>query len=108
MQPLRTADLFRRTDHGRCAPLLPVGVVLIAGGCALSGLADSLWTMAIWSGVMGLGHLCFVIGAQSRTLLRELYHHMLKSHHRELSGASERADEARSTHLVREQDLLAF
>jgi MFS family permease len=57
--------LGRRTDHGRCAPLLPVGVVLIAGGCVLSGLAGSLWAMAIWSGVMGLGHLCFVIGAQS-------------------------------------------
>ncbi|WP_217207424.1 MFS transporter [Streptomyces sp. AC550_RSS872] len=57
--------LGRRTDHGRCAPLLPVGVVLISGGCALSGLADSLGAMAIWSGVMGLGHLCFVIGAQS-------------------------------------------
>ncbi|WP_369198100.1 MFS transporter [Streptomyces djakartensis] len=57
--------LGRRTDHGRCAPLLPFGVVLIAGGCALSGVAGSLWTMALWSGVMGLGHLCFVIGAQS-------------------------------------------
>jgi MFS family permease len=57
--------LGRRTDHGRCAPLLPVGVVLIAGGCALSGIAGSLWTMAVWSGVMGLGHLCFVIGSQS-------------------------------------------
>jgi MFS family permease len=57
--------LGRRTDHGRCAPLLPVGVVLIAGGCALSGLVNSLWAMALWSGVMGLGHLCFVIGAQS-------------------------------------------
>ncbi|NEB77183.1 MFS transporter, partial [Streptomyces sp. SID14478] len=57
--------LGRRTDHGRCAPLLPVGVVLIAGGCALSGLAGSLVAMAAWSGVMGLGHLCFVIGAQS-------------------------------------------
>ncbi|GAA3995429.1 MFS transporter [Streptomyces marokkonensis] len=57
--------LGRRTDHGRCAPLLPVGVVLIAGGCALSGIAESLWAMALWSGVMGLGHLCFVIGAQS-------------------------------------------
>ncbi|WP_210586659.1 MFS transporter [Streptomyces sp. GESEQ-35] len=57
--------LGRRTDHGRCAPLLPVGVVLIAGGCALSGVADSLVTMALWSGVMGLGHLSFVIGAQS-------------------------------------------
>lgn len=57
--------LGRRTDHGRCAPLLPVGVVLISGGCALSGLAGSLGAMAVWSGVMGLGHLCFVIGAQS-------------------------------------------
>ncbi|MFC9129571.1 MFS transporter [Streptomyces sp. NPDC057099] len=57
--------LGRRTDHGRCAPLLPFGVVLISGGCALSGVADSLGTMALWSGVMGLGHLCFVIGSQS-------------------------------------------
>ncbi|MFE4667756.1 MFS transporter [Streptomyces sp. NPDC056716] len=57
--------LGRRTDHGRCAPLLPAGVVLIAAGCALSGLAGSLWAMAVWSGVMGLGHLSFVIGAQS-------------------------------------------
>jgi len=57
--------LGRRTDHGRCAPLLSVGVVLIAAGCALSGVANSLVAMAAWSGVMGLGHLCFVIGAQS-------------------------------------------
>ncbi|GGT41174.1 MFS transporter [Streptomyces kurssanovii] len=57
--------LGRRTDHGRCAPLLYAGVALIAGGCALSGLAGSLPAMAAWSGVMGLGHLCFVIGAQS-------------------------------------------
>ena len=57
--------LFAAVDHGRCAPLLPVGVVLISGGCALSGVAGSLWTMALWSGVMGLGHLCFVIGSQS-------------------------------------------
>jgi MFS family permease len=57
--------LGRRTDHGRCAPLLPIGVVLIAGGCVLSGLANSLEAMAVWSGEMGLGHLSFVIGAQS-------------------------------------------
>ncbi|MFF9220582.1 MFS transporter [Streptomyces viridosporus] len=57
--------LGRRTDHGRCAPLLPAGVVLISGGCALSGLVHSLGAMGLWSGVMGLGHLCFVIGAQS-------------------------------------------
>ncbi|CAM5567010.1 MFS transporter [Streptomyces badius] len=57
--------LGRRTDHGRCAPLLPIGVLLVSGGCALSGLVSSLPAMAAWSGVMGLGHLCFVIGAQS-------------------------------------------
>ncbi|MFK4688954.1 MFS transporter [Streptomyces pristinaespiralis] len=57
--------LGRRTDKGRCVPLLYAGVALIAGGCALSGLAGSLPAMAAWSGVMGLGHLCFVIGAQS-------------------------------------------
>ncbi|MFF8476552.1 MFS transporter [Streptomyces sp. NPDC015414] len=57
--------LGRRTDHGRCAPLLPAGVVLVSGGCVLSGLADSLWATALWSGVMGLGRLGFVIGAQS-------------------------------------------
>ncbi|MFI5755916.1 MFS transporter [Streptomyces sp. NPDC051569] len=57
--------LGRRTDHGRCVPLLAAGVVLISGGCALSGTAGSLTALAAWSGVMGLGHLCFVIGAQS-------------------------------------------
>ncbi len=57
--------LGRRTDHGRCAPLLPIGVVLISGGCAISGVVSSLPAVAAWSGVMGLGHLCFVIGAQS-------------------------------------------
>ncbi|MFE7776740.1 MFS transporter [Streptomyces sp. NPDC057445] len=57
--------LGRRTDHGRCVPLLAAGVVLISSGCALSGLAGSLAAMAVWSGIMGLGHLSFVIGAQS-------------------------------------------
>ncbi|GAA2884256.1 MFS transporter [Streptomyces mexicanus] len=66
--------LGRRTDHGRCAPLLPAGVVLIAGGCALSGVAGSLVAMAVWSGVMGLGHLCFVIGAQSIVARRSAPH----------------------------------
>lgn len=66
--------LGRRTDHGRCAPLLPVGVVLISGGCVLSGLVNSLWATALWSGVMGLGHLCFVIGAQSLVARQSAQH----------------------------------
>ncbi|MFF3752778.1 MFS transporter [Streptomyces sp. NPDC002018] len=57
--------LGRRTDQGRCAPLLVAGVVLISAGCALSGTAGSLTALGVWSAVMGLGHLCFVIGAQS-------------------------------------------
>ncbi|MEU3789715.1 MFS transporter [Streptomyces fructofermentans] len=57
--------LGRRTDHGRCAPLLPAGAALVAGGCAFSGTTGSLAATAAWSGVMGLGHLAFVIGAQS-------------------------------------------
>lgn len=64
--------LGRRTDHGRCTPLLYLGVALIAAGCALSGSADSLTTLAAWSGVMGLGHLAFVIGAQSIVARRSL------------------------------------
>ncbi|MET9554077.1 MFS transporter [Streptomyces sp. NPDC006645] len=57
--------LGRRTDRGRCVPLLAVGAALIGAGCGLSGTAGSLTALAAWSGVMGLGHLCFVIGAQS-------------------------------------------
>ncbi|MFE1437594.1 MFS transporter [Streptomyces sp. NPDC058739] len=71
---IAAVPLGRRTDHGRCAPLLPAGVVLISGGCALSGLAGSLWTMAVWSGVTGLGHLSFVIGAQSLVARRSAPH----------------------------------
>ncbi|WP_187280301.1 MFS transporter [Streptomyces sp. IB2014 016-6] len=57
--------LGRRTDRGRCVPLLAVGAALIGVGCGLSGTAGSLAALAAWSAVMGLGHLCFVIGAQS-------------------------------------------
>lgn len=57
--------LGRRTDRGRCVPLLAVGAALIGVGCGLGGTAGSLAALAAWSGVMGLGHLCFVIGAQS-------------------------------------------
>ncbi len=64
--PLAVAvPLGRRTDRGRCGPLLPLGIVLIAAGCALSGTASSLGALAAWSAVLGLGHLVFVIGAQS-------------------------------------------
>jgi MFS family permease len=80
--------LGRRTDHGRCAPLLPLGVVLISGGCALSGLVGSLWAMALWSGVMGLGHLCFVIGAQSLVARQSAPHEQDRSFGHFTIGAS--------------------
>ncbi len=64
--PLAAAvPLGRRTDRARCGPLLPVGVALIAAGCALAGTAPSLPLLAAWSALLGLGHLVFVIGAQS-------------------------------------------
>jgi MFS family permease len=64
--PLAVAvPLGRRTDKGRCGPLLPAGIALIAVGCAMSGTAPSLVALAGWSALLGLGHLVYVIGAQS-------------------------------------------
>ncbi|WP_254666167.1 MFS transporter [Streptomyces sp. WMMB 322] len=57
--------LGRRTDRQRCGPLLPAGVALVAAGCALAGTAPSLVLLAAWSALLGLGHLVFMIGAQS-------------------------------------------
>jgi MFS family permease len=57
--------LGRRTDRGRCGPLLPAGIALITAGGALSGTAHSLVALAGFSALLGLGHLVFVIGAQS-------------------------------------------
>jgi MFS family permease len=64
--PLAVAvPLGRRTDRRRCGPLLPAGAALIAVGCALAGTAPTLVLLAVWSALLGLGHLVFMIGAQS-------------------------------------------
>ncbi|MCH6159474.1 MFS transporter [Streptomyces marispadix] len=64
--PLAVAvPLGRRTDRRRCGPLLPAGAALIAAGCALAGTAPTLVLLAVWSALLGLGHLVFMIGAQS-------------------------------------------
>jgi hypothetical protein len=57
--------LGRRTDHGRCAPAAARRRGPDLRRLRAQRTANSLWAMAMWSGVMGLGHLCFVIGAQS-------------------------------------------
>lgn len=62
---LVAVPLGRHTDRGRCAPLLVLGILLTAAGCVLSATARGLGALAGWSAVMGLGHLAFVIGAQS-------------------------------------------
>jgi MFS family permease len=64
--PLAVAvPLGRRTDRRRCGPLLPAGAALVAAGCVLAAMAPSLVLLAAWSALLGLGHLVFMIGAQS-------------------------------------------
>lgn len=64
--PLAVAvPLGRRTDTRRCAPLLPAGAALIAAGCVLAATAPSLVLLGAWSTLLGLGHLVYMIGAQS-------------------------------------------
>lgn len=57
--------LGRRTDTRRCAPLLPAGAAVIAAGCVLAATAPSLVLLGAWSTLLGLGHLVYMIGAQS-------------------------------------------
>ncbi|NLU76453.1 MFS transporter [Streptomyces sp. HNM0575] len=57
--------LGRHTDSRRCGPLLPAGAAFIAAGAALAGTASTLVRLAVWSALLGLGHLVFMIGAQS-------------------------------------------
>ncbi|WP_314173098.1 MFS transporter [Streptomyces winkii] len=57
--------LGRRTDRRSCGPLLPIGAALLLAGSVLAGTAPSLVLLAAWSALLGLGHLVFMIGAQS-------------------------------------------
>lgn len=64
--PLAVAvPLGRHTDRRRCGPLLPAGAALMGAGCVLAGTASSLTLLSAWSAVLGLGHLVFMVGAQS-------------------------------------------
>jgi MFS family permease len=45
--------------------LVSAGAVLLAAGSALLGVAPSLGALALWSAVLGLGHLSFMVGGQT-------------------------------------------
>jgi MFS family permease len=57
--------LGRLADRWRPAPLVSAGAVLLAAGSALLGVAPSLGALALWSAVLGLGHLAFMVGGQT-------------------------------------------
>ncbi len=57
--------LGRLADRWRPAPVLAVGVLLLAVGNVLLGLATSVAGLALWSVVLGLGHLAFMVGGQT-------------------------------------------
>jgi MFS family permease len=57
--------LGRLADRWRPAPLVSAGAVLLAAGSALLGVAPSLGALALWSAVLGLGHLSFMVGGQT-------------------------------------------
>lgn len=57
--------LGRLADRWRPAPLVSAGAVLLAAGSALLGVAPSLAALGVWSAVLGLGHLSFMVGAQT-------------------------------------------
>ena len=57
--------LDRLADRRRPAPLVSAGAVLLAAGSALLGAAPSLGALAVWSAVLGLGHLSFMVGGQT-------------------------------------------
>ena len=62
---LAALPLGRLADRWRSAPLVAAGAVLLAAGSALLGIAPSLGALAVWSAVLGLGHLAFMVGGQT-------------------------------------------
>jgi MFS family permease len=64
--PLLVAvPLGRVTDRRRPVGMLAAGVVLLAASYLLLGLAGSLAELALWSALLGLGHLALILAAQS-------------------------------------------
>ena len=62
---LAALPLGRLADRWRPAPLVSAGAVLLAASSALLGMAPSLGALAVWSAVLGLGHLSFMVGGQT-------------------------------------------
>jgi MFS family permease len=62
---LAALPLGRLADRWRPAPLVSAGAVLLAASSALLGVAPSLGALAVWSVMLGLGHLSFMVGGQT-------------------------------------------
>jgi MFS family permease len=57
--------LGRVADRRRPVGMLAAGVVVLAASYLLLGLAGSLAELALWSALLGLGHLALILAAQS-------------------------------------------
>jgi MFS family permease len=57
--------LGRVADRRRPVGMLAAGVAILAASFLLLGLAGSLAELALWSALLGLGHLALILAAQS-------------------------------------------
>ena len=57
--------LGRAADRRRPVGMLAAGVAILAASFLLLGLAGSLAEVALWSALLGLGHLALILAAQS-------------------------------------------
>jgi MFS family permease len=57
--------LGRVADRRRPVGMLAAGVVILTASYLLLGLAGSLAELALWSALLGLGHLALILAAQS-------------------------------------------
>lgn len=57
--------LGRFTDRRRSETLLLFGAVVLAAACAALGLANGVWTLALASVALGIGHLSLMLGVQN-------------------------------------------
>ena len=56
--------LGRLSDRGRAGPLLTFGCALVAGACALLGVAGDVGTVTAATALLGVGHLAIALAVQ--------------------------------------------